>query len=280
MISGVIDPSPRVNAGSTPLQPTTRAEFRAHHGKKSAAQRLLGGLGRQMDQAKGPSIPKPAPRYQPHNCLPWRNDNCVSSPLHIHNHNNLPPAVRPPTSQWLPFSPTASPNRAVLNGTSPKMQLQPVNQGPSLPGSFIPTIPPAAQWQHVPLGPPSTRSLVTAQNFHSPQWQPTNPSPIPLRTSETIQEKVYHSLLHYFCEGGGEQASEKQKRDRAVEIIQRELRAPILLRVPHSDTEKCDEFSGINKAVEGCLEMMQIRGITLVPELSDNGRELVVHIFS
>jgi hypothetical protein len=279
MFSGLIDPSPRVSAGSTPLQPTTRAEFRVRHGKKSAAQRLLGGLGRRMDQAKEPSIPKPAARYHPHNCLPWRNDNCVSCPLPTHNPDNLAPAVHPPTSQRQPFS-AGSPTRAVFDGTSPNMQWHPTNQGPSFPGGFIPTIPTTAQWQPTPAGPLSARSLATAQNPHSPQWQPTNPSPTPLRTAEAVQEKVYHSLLHYFCEGGGDQASEKQKRDHTMEIIQRELRAPILLRVPHSDTEKCDEFSRISKAVEGCLEMMQIRGITLVPELSDNGRELVVHIFS
>ncbi len=87
-------------------------------------------------------------------------------------------------------------------------------------------------------------------------------------------------LLHYFCEGGGEQASEEQRRNHTLEILKKELLAPVILSVPHRDTEQCEEFFRIEKAVEGCLEILDIGGVSLVPELSDTGRDMVIHVFS
>lgn len=131
MFSLAIDPSPAVKDGSISLQPTTKAEFRVHHGQKSATQKLLGNLGRRIDKIRGLDMPKATPRYQPHNCLPWRSDNCVcvSHPAHVVNHPA--PTIRSPTIQSLPFSPSTSDNRNLVNGTPHPMQWQSVNSGAS-----------------------------------------------------------------------------------------------------------------------------------------------------
>jgi hypothetical protein len=100
------------------------------------------------------------------------------------------------------------------------------------------------------------------------------------RTVEAVIERIHHMLLHYFCDEGGEAANEKQRRDRTIGILKKEFQAPILLNVSYRNTEQCDEFSRIKEAVEGCLQLMNVTGLALVPELSDDGRELVIHVFS
>ena len=91
-------------------------------------------------------------------------------------------------------------------------------------------------------------------------------------------ERIHHTLLHYFCEGGGEQANERQRRDHTIGILKKEFQAYVRLSVQHRDTEQCEEFSRIEKAVEGCLQIMNVTGLTLVPELSEDGRELFIHV--
>jgi len=44
--------------------------------------------------------------------------------------------------------------------------------------------------------------------------------------------------------------------------------------------EHCEEFTRIERAVEGCLQIMNVPGLTLVPELGDDGRELIIHVLS
>lgn len=304
MFSSVLDPSPTVNAGSTPLQPTTKAEFRAHHGKKSAAQKYLGSLGRQMDQANGQDMIKVTPRYQPHNCLPWRSDHCVShsQPSQITNH--LAPTVRPPatqcqqfnpsassprhitptippTQQWQPFIPGAFPNGSLFpNANSRPLQWQPVNPGASLPGGLAPTIPPTRQVQSFMSGALPISNPAPIASYGAAQKQPINPSPSAPRTVEAVVERIQHLLLHYFCEGDGRTATKQQKREHAVSVLKEQLQKPIILGVAHRDTEQCEEFSRLEKAVEGCLEIMHVSDVTLVPELSDDERKLVIHVFS
>lgn len=279
MFSGAIDPSPRVNAGSTPLQPTTRAEFRAHHGKKSAAQRWLGGWGRQMDQAQKPYISKPAPRYQPHNCLPWRSDNCISCFPLSSVPEHLAREVWSPTEQQQPLSPAATSMRGVLNGTPDSMQWQANKPNLLSTVGWTPTHPPGAQWWSVPPGPQVIRDQVPAQNLPSAQWQPmTNPTSSGPKTVAAVVERIQHLLLQYFCDGGGAEATEGQRRDKAEEILKAQFQAPVILNMEQPDIGHCEEFSTIKKAVESCLEVLHVDGLRVVPELSDNGRELVVHI--
>src|SRR5438046_3474532 len=172
MFSGVVDPSPMVTAGSTPLQPTTKAEFRAHHGKKSTAQKLLGNLGRRMDQANGQGMPKVIPRYQPHNCLPWRSDNCVSHSQPVHVPNHLAPTVWPPATQRQPFNP-----------------------GPSSPRHLSPTLHPTQQRQpFIPSAfPPG--DIVLNPNYRAEQRQSVNPGPSFLRGLGPTKPPTLHGEL-------------------------------------------------------------------------------------
>jgi hypothetical protein len=104
-------------------------------------------------------------------------------------------------------------------------------------------------------------------------------SPSAPRRVEVVEERINHLLLHYFLEGGGEKANERQRRERAAGILTEILQAPIMLTVPHPNIDECDEFSRVETVVGLCLEVMGIDGLTLVPELSDDARELVIHVF-
>jgi hypothetical protein len=326
MLSIAVDPSPAVKTGSIPLQPTAKAEFRLYHGQKSAIQKLLGNLGRQMDNAKGQDMPGVTPRYQPHNCLPWRSDNCVCVYQPAPIINQLAPTIRPPTIQSPPFNPGTSGSGNLANRTLRPIQWQSVTPGLPPPRGLPPTIPPTQQWQSfipgasaignpsptatyraeqwqpmnsgppsarkcVPTAPPAIReqflpdtssmgNLVTDASYRAVQKQPVNPSASAPRTVEAVVKSIHHMLLHYFCEGGGEAANEKQRRDHVVGVLKKEFQACVLLSATHVNTEHCEEFSRIEQAVEGCLQIMNVPGLTLVPELSDDGRELIIHVFS
>jgi hypothetical protein len=229
----MIDRSPAVDPGSTPLHPTSGTQFRVHHGQKSTLQKLVGNWGRRIDKYNGESTQTAMHRYQPHNCLPWRSDICASQGYQAIGSRSENGSTHPSTATAQPYA------RGVLS--------------PS-PGNFTPNCPPQGPWQSGPSKLPSKQKV------------------------ESVIENIRNSLLHYFLDGDGVEANEEQRQEHAVRILQEQLQVPIILDVPRPDIGLCKEFFDVKTVVESCLETMSVTGVTLVPELSDDGRELVVHV--
>lgn len=80
MFSGLLDKSPLVRTGNMPLQPTSSTQFKIHQGKRGHLQELFANFGSRVDSLYGKTIQKPAARYEPHNCLPWCHDSCLTHP--------------------------------------------------------------------------------------------------------------------------------------------------------------------------------------------------------
>jgi hypothetical protein len=95
---------------------------------------------------------------------------------------------------------------------------------------------------------------------------------------EVVERRLQDFLLLYFLDGG-DVATEEQRRDQVLCILKEQLQAPIILTIPSHDIDSCEEFMRVKNVVERCLEWMCISGISLVPELSDEGQELVIHLF-
>lgn len=122
------------------------------------------------------------------------------------------------------------------------------------------------------------RERVPNSGYHAAQKQHVGPNPSAPRTVEVVVERIQHLLLHYFCEGGGVDATEDQRREYAAGVLSEQLQMPLTLSVPLRDTEHCEELARVEKVVENCLEVLNVRGFMLVPELSDDGRELIIHV--
>lgn len=297
----MVDRTPRVDAGSTPLHPSTREDFRVHNGKRSTAQKFFAGLGRKIDQANGEGKQKATPRYQPHNCLPWHSKFCVQSPQNSHH---LAPKEYLPSEQRRPFVPGPLPPRSLARTKPfPSAQWQPVDAGPLSSRYFAPTMPPTMQLQSFIPYQSSPGDASTIESFPVHQWQNANQSssqprsltfpappaaewqtarvaPSPPKTVDAAIERIQHLLLHYVCEGDGRDATESQKRVYVTDILKEQLQTPLTLTVPCNDIDHCQEYSQLEKAVKNCMEVLNVGGLTLVPELSNESRELLVHIFS
>lgn len=254
MLSGLLDRSPLVEAGSTPLQPTSREDFRAHHGRPGNTQLLLRRLGQKLD---GPNrqYMRAVPRYQPHNCDPWGSNFCV--PQHHQRAENFHLATTEHT---------------------PGARCQPVSPGLALPTNLlhIQPFPVAPSW---PLDQgPSPRQYIAPSAPLTEQGLAATPSPQPPRTVEEVENKICHWLLHYLLEGGGEEADEKRRREQAASILQKQLEEAIMLPVPYRDIRECWEFTRLEIVVKRCLETMCVDGLILVPELSNGGLKLIIHV--
>jgi hypothetical protein len=94
---------------------------------------------------------------------------------------------------------------------------------------------------------------------------------------EAIENRIRDNLLVPFLDGG-DAATEREKRKLALSTLKEQLQEPINLAVPGYDITSCEEFARINSLAERCFEVMSISGIYFVPELIDNGRELLVHV--
>jgi hypothetical protein len=105
-----------------------------------------------------------------------------------------------------------------------------------------------------------------------------NPIPSIPSTVEMAVERIQQSVLHYFYEGGGADANERQRREHAASILKEIFHTPLTLKMPYHDTERCEEFFRVEETVGSCLEMLHVRELPLVPELSDDGWELVIHV--
>jgi hypothetical protein len=122
------------------------------------------------------------------------------------------------------------------------------------------------------------RNIVSTPNFHSPLQQVRNPSPTAPRAVEVVVERIRHLLLHYLCDGGGADATEDQRRRYTEDTLKDQFQAPITLGVQQLEIGQCEEFLTIRKVVESCLEVLHVRGLRLVPELNEDGWELIVHV--
>jgi hypothetical protein len=226
---GFVDKSSWVRAGSTPLLPSSRQDFRVFHGEASSAQVALRNLGRRVDQSRaeihGPE--RVMARYEPHNCFPWRSTFCVSQ---------------------------SSQGRAYTSTTQPL----------------------APQWEpHAPST--STHGIPTPTTSRDAQWQSQPGTSRPWAVGEML-EQTCGRLFRYFFEDGGENDSVGQRREKSASILREELRRPIMLSRSHENINGCDEFSTIKAAVESSLEAMCVDGLTLVPELYEDGRQLLIYV--
>ncbi len=250
MFSGVFDKKPLVKAGSTPLQPTSATQFKAHHGQRGVLQAYLANLGSRMDQAKGQRIERPPGRWQQHNCLPWRNDYCRTCP--IPGFSNPHQAFAPQTS--------IVPRQAHI----------------SRPLSTTNT----SSRQSFPFGADTSsyNDLYDASSVRPKMHRTSdNTDAVGPVNVEKVEQCLKDHLLLWFLDGGHTE-TEKQRRDKALCILKEQLQSPILLDVPSRDIDSCEEFYVIENVVERCLECMCIGGISVIPELRDSGRELVVHV--
>jgi hypothetical protein len=251
MFSCLFDKSSMVKAGSTPLNPTSAKQLRAHHGQRNDTQKFLADQGRQMDKSRGVVMQIPVVgRYQHHNCLPWRNDSCTVGPSpgasHVH------PIVTPPTRiiQSQSYVPVPFPP-----GNTASRHLSPVPENTSFPEDLYS---PSVVYPKV---------LTTSESA-------MNPAAV---TAEAMELRIQDYLLVYFLDGG-HFAPETERRNEALRILEEQFQARIILNVPSHELSDCEEFKKMESVVERCLKVMYVDGISLVPVLSNEGKELVVHV--
>lgn len=276
----MIDTTPNVTAGSTPLNPTSRDQFRVHHGKKGVLQTLVGKLGQKMDNMRGNSKAAVPARYAPHSCWPWRNDLCTSqqhsqSDHHEQFRNGQQSLVRGHSPSPIP---SLIPHKSPLSSSSSSSSSSRVvsqYMAPSQPYQL------AAY--------PDSQPCQSRTQFSPQPYQPTthfNPQPHqppiqhapPAKTSESVIEKIRNRLLLYFLEEGGSEASPQQRHEAAMRILYEEFEGPLKLQAPCQDIGACRDFYEIKQVVGNCLEAMSLVGFTLIPELSNDGRELFVYV--
>jgi hypothetical protein len=251
MLSGVFDKKPLVKAGSTPLQPTSATQFKAHHGQKGDLQVYLANLGSKMDQAEGQRAQRPPSRWQQHNCLPWRNDYCKTCPNPGFTTSHLASAPQTPIIPRQSYIPRL-----------------PSNTNTSIRQSF-PFDADTSSYEDL-YDASVVRPKIQRASDSSNTVGPLN--------VEVVEQRLKDHLFVWFLDGG-HAATEKQRRDEALRILKEQLQETILLAVPSHHIDSCEEFEMIENVVGRCLECMCIGGISFVPELSDSGRELRVHVF-
>ena len=228
------------------MQPTSREDFRVHHGRPGNIQLWLRRLGQRMDQPNRQYM-RAVPRYQPHNCDPWGSNFCVP---------HLATTEHTPGARWQP----------------------------AVPGLTLPINP--LHIQHFSIAPsrpmdpgPSQRQYIAPSAPQTAQGLAATPSPQSSRTVEEVENKIRDQLLLYFLERGGKEADEKRRREEAARILQKQLEEAIILSAPYHDIGECWEFTRFEIVVKRCLETMCVDGLMLVPELSNEGLKLVIHVF-
>jgi len=239
-----------VNAGSTPLNPTSAGEFRAHHGQRNDVQNFLVNRGRQMDQSHGVIMQIPVVRrYQHHNCLPWRNDSCIGG-----------------------LTPGGSYVHTVVAPEPRIVQLQSY-----VPGPFPPANPASRYLSPVPANTSFPDDLYDASFVQSrvPTISERTLSRVAI-TAEAMCLRIQDYLLVNFLDRGD--VSPEQRRNEALRILTEQFQVAIILQVPCFDTNDCKEFKRMQGVVERCLETIWVRGIFLIPELSNDGKELFIHV--
>jgi hypothetical protein len=249
MFSGIFDKKPLVKAASTPLQPTSATQFKAHHGERGGLQAYLANLGNRIDLAKGQTTARPPRRWQQHNCLPWRNDHCNT--CSNAGFTNCYPATTSQTSivQSQRF---VSHSSSLTNRSSRQLSSFDTDTADIYDASFV--------RPRMQRAPDSGISLTPTNNV------------------KAVEQCLKDYLWLWFLEGGTA-VTENERRGQALCILNEQLQAPIVLTVPSPDIYSCEEFQRIKDVVERCLEPMCIKGISLVPEIGGDGRELYVHVF-
>jgi hypothetical protein len=249
MCTPLFDRSPLVKPGSTPLQPTTSAEFKAHHGQRSFLQSKFADFGLVMDNASAQMRQRPPGRWAQHNCLPWRDDYCKSSPPDALYTTTL--VLAPPT-------------------TNIQYQRQVPYPTPHLDASPQPTHFDADTSYYVDLYDAS---------FVRPRIQSMSDRCSTLKSMhiEMVEQRLRDRLFVPFLEDW-DSLTKIQKRDKALYILKEQLRTPITLRTPSNDIATCEEFSRLKKSIAGYFSVMALGGISFIPELSVDGRQLMVHV--
>jgi len=65
----------------------------------------------------------------------------------------------------------------------------------------------------------------------------------------------------------------------ATKTLKEQLGTPMMLSRPAQNVEDCEEYRKLEEELQFCLEAMAVGRLTLIPELSDDGREVVVHVW-
>jgi hypothetical protein len=135
------------------------------------------------------------------------------------------------------------------------------------------------QAQEVQWQPHATEKTLAPTISRNAEWQPqlSPPNTSTARKVGEITEQIHRLLFLYFCEGG-ENDNVSQRREKSASILREELQHPVMLSTSHGDIDACDEFFRIKTEVESYLEAIHVDGLTLVPELSGDGLQLVIHV--
>jgi hypothetical protein len=256
MLSGVFDKKPLVRAGSTPLQPTSATQFKAHHGQRGGLQAYLANLGSKIDRAKGQTTERPPQRWQQHNCHPWRNDNCVACPNEGLN-------SRHPATISQPLVVRLQAQRHIPHPSSPT----------NTTSRQISTL-------HVDSGFYENGDIYDSSFVRRPKAQRAPDSGvafIPVNDVEKVEQRLKNDLFIPFLDKR-DVMTEKEHREQVLSVLEQHLQTPIILAVPSRDIASCEEYTRLQNAMEVSLECMGIMGISFVPLLSEDGRELVVYV--
>jgi hypothetical protein len=240
-----------VETGSTPLQPTSATQLKAHHGQRGGIQAFLANFGNQIDIAKGQTTQRPPARWQQHNCLPWRSDHCKSG-LHTGSSNtNLGRSSRSPT---VPLTQHTSPH--------PYSHTQTIHRHPS--GSDIDR---------------TFNEELYSTSFRRPRIHGAPESSVTLTPVDvaTLEQRLKDKLFIPFLDDWNA-LPESQRRDQVLGTLKEHLQTPIMVSIPTYDRDNCEEFVRIKNTMEISLEIMCIRGISFFPDLINNGRALEIHV--
>ncbi|EPE33286.1 Protein kinase-like (PK-like) [Glarea lozoyensis ATCC 20868] len=140
MFSSAIDSRSSVNPGSTPLNPSSANDFRAHHGNKTWIQKRLANLGKRLDGNAVVEIPKP--RYSQHNCLPWRDCGCSSNAGLVYEPQGMRPSVPTRPSSVSTVSSGSNSSRLYLQTPASSTSSLPTFENSSQRRQSLPFIPP------------------------------------------------------------------------------------------------------------------------------------------
>ena len=268
LISRALGQSHLVRQGSIPLQPTLGTQFQACHGQKGFFQTLFGNVGRVADKVTGEGslggpgsgYGTPPPRYLPHNCWPWRI--CGA-----HTGKAASPA------------PSVSSHHARLQSSS-SMSHAHFRPEPS-PVSYMSSNPLLFESRSIsqqycsPTAPPGDYKPVA----NCVQLRTSTPNYSPPKSIDKLLEGLRHIFIASVCEPTLGATNDLGKRKQWVlGVLREQLGTPLALPVPPDDIANCSEYLMIREEVTRCLEVLDVKGLALVPELSTDGRELVVHV--
>jgi hypothetical protein len=140
------------------------------------------------------------------------------------------------------------------------------------------------------MSPPNQNFVVPGVRFFQPHISTVNDissastaqhhttqTHVPIHRSNSPQD-VMLRLEASLSELADSEAEVRHRIQRAEEILRREFEAPIQLTNPCEYIDRCEDYQMIALGVDVLLGLVGIELLGLVPELSESGRELRVHV--